>query len=379
MKKFWLISIAIWFVLATAAAQPPAGYYNGATGLTGAALKTALYNIIKDHTSVAYDNIWTRFQSTDPVPGQPNKVWDMYSNCNFTFVTNQCGTYTTECQCFNREHSFPTSWYGGGSPMYTDLFHVYPTDGWVNSVRNNYPYGVVANPTLTTGNGGKRGPNTTAGYSQTVFEPIDQYKGDLARTYFYMATRYENLIAGWHANSAQAAAVLENNSFPAYKQWYLNLMLQWHEQDPVSQKEIDRNNAVAAIQGNRNPFIDNPSYATCIWATCLASEPQHHAAALSASTITLTWADATGAVVPTGYLVRMSHQGFDAIAAPINGTPVANDHRNKNVPQGTRTVTFGQLAPGTTYYFKIYGYTGSGATIKYKTSGTVPQASMVAR
>jgi endonuclease I len=183
----------------------------------------------------------------------------MYSNCEFTFVSDQCGNYSSECECYNREHSFPQSWFGNASPMVSDLFQVYPTDGKVNGYRGNYPYGKVTNPGVTTGNGSKLGPCSYPGYSGTVFEPIDDYKGDFARTYFYMATRYENLIAGWYANSAEADAVLQNNSYPVYETWFLNLLGDWHTSDPVSQKEIDRNNAVYSFQQNRNSFIYNPA------------------------------------------------------------------------------------------------------------------------
>jgi hypothetical protein len=149
--------------------------------------------------------------------------------------------------------------------MYTDLFQVYPSDGKVNEVRGNYPYGKVGTADYTSTNGSKRGNCVTTGYSGTVFEPADEYKGDFARTYFYMATRYENLIAGWYANSTYADAVLQNNNFPVFETWFLNMLGEWHVADPVSAKEIDRNDAIYAIQGNRNPFIDHPEYVYQIW------------------------------------------------------------------------------------------------------------------
>ena len=388
MKKLHLLAITFWFVAVAALAQPPVGYYNGTAGLTGADLKTALHDIIKGHTEVTYNSIWTHFQTTDVKPN--GKVWCMYSDLpgnppyEYTFSDDQCTEATApyEDYCYNREHSFPRSWYGAGGneemPMHTDLHHVYPTDAWVNELRSYFPFGVVTNPTTTTLNGGKLGPNTAPGYTGTVFEPIDEYKGDFARTMLYMVTRYHDIVAGWPASSTYGSLILDGTAYPALKTWYLDLMLQWHAQDPVSQKEIDRNNAVYAIQGNRNPFIDHPEFANCIWATCLEDEPLHHVTQFSANTITLSWDDATGTVLPTGYLVRMSDQGFESIATPTNGTAIADDHWNKNVPYGTQTVTFGQLTPGTTYYFKIFGYTGSGASITYKTDGTVPQTSIVA-
>jgi len=247
----------------------PAGYYSTATG-SGAALKTQLYNKIKVHTQRSYDNLWTDFQSTDKKPN--GKVWDMYSNIpdgnssyEFSFGTNQCGTYAKEGDCYNREHSFPKSWFNEGTPMYTDLFHLVPTDGKVNGLRSNYMLGKVSSPTTTSTNGSKLGTCSYPGYTGIVFEPIDEYKGDFARSYFYMATCYENVISSWQKNDTYGDALLNGTSFPAFEAWALNMLLEWNTNDPVSQKEINRNQAVYNIQKNRNPFIDNPEFVNLIW------------------------------------------------------------------------------------------------------------------
>ena len=243
-------------------AQIPNGYYDSAIGKRGVQMQAALHNIIKGHTSVSYSSLHTHYQVTDKKPN--GKVWDMYSDVpggtppyEFTFITDKCGSYQNEGDCYNREHSFPQSWFNKASPMKSDLFHVYPTDGKVNGYRSSYPYGEVSNPSKTTLNGSKLGPNTTPGYSGTVFEPIDAYKGDFARTYFYMATRYYTEDAGWKNNAAVNGSQM--------KPWELNTLYQWHLQDTVSQKEIDRNNAVYGIQNNRNPFIDHPEWVDSIW------------------------------------------------------------------------------------------------------------------
>ena len=148
------------FVLALTA-QIPAGYYSTVTS-TGATLKTQLYNIIKNHTARTYDNLWTDFQTTDKKTD--GKVWDIYTDIPagtpvyiFSFINDQCGNYTNEGDCYNREHSFPKSWFNEGTPMYTDLFHLYPTDGKVNGMRGNYPYGKVGTATYTSSNGSKLG------------------------------------------------------------------------------------------------------------------------------------------------------------------------------------------------------------------------------
>ena len=266
MKRALLSLLFITFLVITKA-QIPDGYYSTASGKTGAELKTALYNIISKGTSVlGYGDLWTAFTTTDKK--SDGKVWDMYSNCTFTFVTNQCGsTITNECSCYNREHSWPKSWFGGEIlPMYTDMFHLVPTDGKVNGMRGNYPFGEVSNPTYTSGNGSKLGTCSFPGYTGIVFEPIDEYKGDFARNYFYMATRYENVISTWHSNDPNAEAILEPNSYPVFETWFINLLLKWNTSDPVSQKEIDRNNVIyTSYQHNRNPYIDHPEYVNSVW------------------------------------------------------------------------------------------------------------------
>jgi hypothetical protein len=152
--------------------------------------------------------------------------------------------------------------------MDSDIFHIYPTDGKVNGMRSNYPYGAVTSPTWTSLNGSKLGPCTWSGYSGTVFEPIDAYKGDFARTYFYMSTRYYTEDAGWAGSPATTGSQL--------KPWALQLMLHWSNIDPVSQKETDRNNTVYGMQHNRNPFIDHPEYASLIWGNPVGTEEMNN-------------------------------------------------------------------------------------------------------
>lgn len=380
-----IIPVLLWFFTGmNAQAQPPAGYYSTATG-TGATLKTQLYNIIKGHTVISYDGLYDKYETTDDVNNAGVYVWDMYSDIPgatpepylYTFGGgDQCGSYSGEGYCFNREHSMPASWFGDASPMYSDLFHVVPTDGYVNNRRSNYPFGEVSSPDWTSANGSKVGNCSYPGYSGDVFEPIDEYKGDFARTYFYMATRYENVNASWSAKTTQANAALVPNNFPFFETWFLNMLGEWHVNDPVSQKEVDRNNTIYGIQGNRNPFIDDPSYVYKIWgvgATSTPSEPVNQANGLTAYSITLQWADATGAVLPSGYLVRYSSVSFEAITDPVDGV-VYDGATDEYVVYGTQQLVVRNLQPATTYYFKQYAYTGSGTGINYKTTG-VPQVS----
>jgi endonuclease I len=265
MKKLMIIALFLVLCLKSVlvVSQIPPGYYDSAAGLTGTALKTALHNIIKNHTSISYAQLWTAYQTTDVKPD--GKVWDIYSDIpggtapyEFTFVTDQCGSYSAEDNCYNREHSFPESWFGGASPMYSDIFHIYPTDGWVNNKRGNYPYGDVGTASWTSLNGSKLGTCSDVGYAGTVFEPIDSFKGDVARSYFYMATRYYTEDAGWPGSDMVSGSQL--------KPWAETVMLQWNALDTVSQKERDRNNTIYyTIQHNRNPFIDHPEWVYYIW------------------------------------------------------------------------------------------------------------------
>ncbi|MCM1517683.1 MAG: endonuclease [Pseudoflavonifractor sp.] len=239
-------------------AEAPRDYYKSCEGKSGRALLTALRDVISDHHNVGYDGLWSVYGKSDL--RADGKIWDMYSTVEFTYGKQQCGNYKDVGDCYNREHSFPKSWFKEASPMKSDAFHVYPTDGKVNGQRGNYPYGECEGGTRLSSKAlGRLGSSTFPGYSGTVFEPDDQYKGDFARTYFYMAACYNDKIAGW------SSPMLAGNNYPCYNSWAVNLLLKWHRQDPVSKKETDRNDAVYSYQNNRNPFIDHPELVEYIW------------------------------------------------------------------------------------------------------------------
>ena len=262
-----LTGLALVVLTATMWAQPKTSYYNDINGRKDAELKTALHNIIKGHTELTYGGLWEAFRTTDCRPD--GTVWDMYSDStHYEFGTNQDqGSHSTECDTYNREHSFPKSWFGGKvTPMYTDLFHLVPTDSYVNGKRDNYPLGDVKTPTYTSLKGfSKLGPCADKGYGGVVFEPADEYKGDFARIYFYMATRYEDVNGTWYQNPVASDLLDPTGYYEFYQPWYVNVLMDWHRKDPVSQKEIDRNNAVETFQHNRNPFVDYPVLAEFIW------------------------------------------------------------------------------------------------------------------
>ena len=305
-------------------AQIPSGYYNNANGKTGDELKTALHNIIKGHHVVSYGGLINAFAYTDCKPN--GKIWDIYSDYEYSLSTGLCGEYEQEGDCWNREHTWPQSWFNQSTTPRSDLFHVYPTDGFVNAQRGNYPFGEVNNPTYTSGNGSKLGPCVTQGYSGKVFEPVDEYKGDIARSYFYMSVRYTDEDDDWGSSGMTNKS--EINS------WAMTMLLRWSDEDPVSQKEIDRNNAVYGYQNNRNPFIDHPEYARMIWdenwqggtyynITC-ATGLQHGSvsapeSAMEGSTVAIIATPAPGYMVDT-YTVYKTGSPSTTVTVSSNGT-----------------------------------------------------------
>ncbi|MDR2979520.1 MAG: endonuclease [Bacteroidales bacterium] len=265
MKKIITLTVIFSWCLAIFS-QIPAGYYYSANEKSGNELQQALSNIIDNHRTVTYASLWQHFYQTD-TKGD-SIIWDIYSdnpqNVNsydFIYSIDQCGQVGSgEGHCYNREHTFCQSWFGGGTGApYSDLFHIYPVDGYINSTRNNYAYGIVTSPQRIFSNGSKYGKNQAdnAPYVNS-FEPIDDYKGDIARSFFYMAVRYmfedENFVA-------ESPMTYQSQLQP----WALKMFMDWHLLDPVSGKERDRNNAIYRIQQNRNPFIDYPELARKIW------------------------------------------------------------------------------------------------------------------
>lgn len=277
MKRIFLLSC---FMIVTAMtwAQGPNNtgeYYKNADGKKGAELKTALCGIIYNRTEKTYDDLWDCFKKTDK--RSDGKVWDMYSDIsNFVFDTNKdTGSAGSEGTYYNREHSFPRSWFGGAvTPMNTDLYHLYPTDKVVNGKRSNYPFGETncedygSVKGYKSANGfSKLGANTYPGYNGVVFEPNDLYKGDFARTYFYMVTCYEEKLSDWYKiGESGAIATLDGKTYPGLSTWQLNMLMTWAANDQVSEKEVNRNKVIYEdLQNNSNPFIDYPGLEQYIW------------------------------------------------------------------------------------------------------------------
>lgn len=283
MRKIFISFVALlcvaqmmWAGSVTPAANIPS-YWASADNKSGAALWSAISaqtNV--GYSSLGYNGLWTAYATTDVYPGT-NKIWDMYGECDFTYSTDKCGTYGGVCDCYNREHSIPQSWWGGGtSGIGCDIFHLVPTDGKINGVRSNDEFGIVNGGTDWRGNkSGTAGSWSTdrptiasaAGEvikgSGNVFEPKDEYKGDFARGYMGTIIKWQlaNLTTG---NNFFSGSYTPAGNFGFTKKAVV-LMMKWHREDPVSQKEIDRNNGIQKTQGNRNPFIDYPYLAEYIW------------------------------------------------------------------------------------------------------------------
>lgn len=254
-------------------ADMPRDYYpNSLEGKNGAELKTELHNLLKNHTRLPYGSrdynqiacTWTVFKKSDVRPN--GKVWDMYSNNSYNFSNGAGAT-----KGMNIEHSVPKSWWGDAydetaTPLTRfkydgsyDLHHLTPSDATANTAKSNYPLGEVDSPLFDNGVT-KVGTGQANGRATNLFEPADEYKGDFARMYLYFVTCYQDY--SWKSS---ALSMFAQNSYPTLNAYGQSLLLKWHRQDPVSQKEIDRNNAVYSFQGNRNPFIDYPNMVEYIW------------------------------------------------------------------------------------------------------------------
>lgn len=303
MKKYlYLVLCTLYIVPCTlfaASVTRPADiptYYSSVDNTSEGGLWSAVYTTAKKgYSGLSYKALWSAYATTDRYPSDPSHpdydaskaghIWDMYSNCSFVYSSDQCGTYRRECDCYNREHSIPKSWFGDKNEVTstpgTDLFHIVPTDGSVNNTRSSYAFGEVGLVSYTY-DGAKFGEGLSISIEHTmlgekttsttcvgkrVFEPQDKYKGDFARMYMGTLLRWSK---DYHAFTTGDGGKIFSGTYTAAGHWGLTeygiaLLLKWHRQDPVSQKEIDRNNGIQTVQGNRNPFVDYPYLAEFIW------------------------------------------------------------------------------------------------------------------
>ncbi len=254
MFKRLYLSLILVALCCGALADIPEGYYIAIDGAKGLTLKRFLHSTISNHRTLGYNSLWQHYPRTYYHLDDPKRVWDMYSS-KVTYY-NTSGEAVSG---MNKEHTVPKSWWGGSTSAQpgNDLYNVIPSDQDANSRKSNYPLGVVKTQSWTNG-------VTTVGYgnvdgsSKMVFEPTDEYKGDFARIYFYMATCYPTI---WESG----ADAMSSSDERTLKAWIIPMLLQWNEQDPVCPTEVQHNEDIYGIQQNRNPFIDFPELAEYIW------------------------------------------------------------------------------------------------------------------
>jgi len=267
MKKPIIVSILLFLVFQIyVVGQIPVGYYNSIDGKQNSELKTALHKILKEHTVLSYNNLWYYFRTTDVRPD--GSAWDMYSGTKRYY--DPPVNSNRSVSGMDREHALPKSWWATSDQVhryvaYSDLNHLYPSDATANGYKLNYILGEVTETTFDNGVS-KIGRNiySYAGSPTTVraFEPADEYKGDFARAYMYMVTCYEDYAQQWRTESLY---MFDKETYPVLKPWVRQMLLKWHRNDPVSEKEQNRNEEVYRYQNNRNPFIDFPQLAEYIW------------------------------------------------------------------------------------------------------------------
>ena len=336
--------------------QIPSGYYNTATS-TGYTLKTQLSNIIDDHNDQGYnaiDGFMSSYDLDNYYETGSNTILDVYSEnpsssdpYNFTPGVDECGNYSNEGDCYNKEHVIPQSVFSSNTPMQSDAHQLLPTDGRVNGFRGNFPFGRVNDNNLVsqsgisnpTQNGSKLGANLNSGYSSgysgTVFEPINEFKGDIARIYFYFITRYENQVGNW-----SSFAMFDGSSDQVLQTTFLSILIEWHLSDPVSQKEIDRNNNIYYNhQNNRNPFVDHPEYVSMIWNPVTDTEAPTAATNLIASNPTMSSIDLSWTA------------GTDNIA--VNTYDIYVDDTN-TLSSSNTSITVTGLAANTEFCFTVF-------------------------
>lgn len=350
MKHLYLLFI---FITTIGFAQIPSNYYDSASGLTEYALKTQLKNIISNgHVDQGYGSLYTGYVTTftDTEYENDGSILLYYTEnpsgtdpYGYNHGSNNCGNYSAEGDCYNREHLVPQSAFGSANPMRTDIHHVIPSDGYANGQRGSFPFGTVSSASWTSLNGSKRGSSSVSGYSGTVFEPIDEFKGDIARAVLYFAVRYEDTMDNYGGFD-----MFNGTENQALEDWAITMLLDWHYNvDPVDQQEIDRNNAAYNYQGNANPFVDYPEYANMIWNPTIDTEAPTDPTSLvtfnpTDNTIDLNWTASTDNIAVTSYDVYM------------------DDVYSFNVVSNAATVT--GLLPDTNYCFTVKAKDNAGNT-----------------
>ncbi|MFF5171513.1 endonuclease [Micromonospora sp. NPDC000089] len=224
-------------------------YYAGAVGKTGTALRASLHAIIRNQTKLSYDQVWEALKDTDQDPANANNVVLVYSGRSQSKASNGGGV-----DDWNREHVWAKSHgdFGTATGPGTDVHHLRPEDVTVNSTRGNKDFDA----------GGSAVAEAPGSYTDAdSFEPRNAVKGDVARMIMYMAVRYEG-DDGWP--DLEVDDTVNNGTAPYLGR--LSVLLAWNRLDPPDAFEQRRNQRIyERWQGNRNPFVDHPEWATAIW------------------------------------------------------------------------------------------------------------------
>lgn len=302
----------------------PSGLYDDCEAATTV---SDLWTAVKDaanknyNQGTTYDGLWTWYWTTDK--RSDGKMNDYYSSSTNYTSSGQCGTYTREGDCYNREHTIPKSWWNSPSPgakgyPQTDIVIVIPTDGYVNNRRNNFPLGETDGETYKSNNSfSKLGSSTLTGYTNvgTVFEVNDKYKGDFARIHFYALAKWNNYNFGQDSTYStkmfrNTTDKTESNKF-GFTDYSVALFKKWHEQDPVDDWERQRNEKVYGLQGNRNPFVDHPEYADYLWGgKSIPSGGDSSSSSESSSSSSSSSSTSSGSVTPSDYTLITSNSSL---------------------------------------------------------------------
>ncbi|MCB0727639.1 MAG: endonuclease [Ignavibacteriae bacterium] len=364
-------------------------YYNSISTTSSTFVSDLKSRIRSPYTRVSYDN------------------FDNTNIANFASYNNGNGTRSVICVysgyeyvyippfswgVMSREHTYAHSWMptfpSTSNDQYSDQYQLFPThQNNANGRRSNHPLGEVQNVTYQFLEG-KVGTNSQG---QIVYEPRNSHKGDAARSLLYMSVRYDDVSGNsWNFDW------LNNTRLPSLSEapQDTSILYKWNRQDPPDKWEVDRNNYIQSIQQNRNPFVDHPEYVSYVnfynmtkYNPSYSAEPVNYVTSFNASSngpgIELTWNDATGAQLPSGYLIIAYDK--DNYFLPIDGSVYQNDsilsdgYALMNIPYSNAdSYIFNGLTPNKTYYFSIFSYNGSGALINYKINGAFPQSNATA-
>jgi endonuclease I len=384
----YLLSLLIVFLLTSDVYSQAGTYYNSVSTSSPAFVDDLKGRIRTPYNRIAYDN------------------FDETIIANFTAFNNGNGTHSVFCVysgyehiypgvfswgTMSREHTWAHSWMptypSTQNDQYSDQNMLFPThQNNANGRRSNHPFGKVVNITYQFLDG-KLGTDSAG---NIVYEPMDSFKGDVARALLYAAVRYDGVSGNsWSFNW------LNNTKLPSLAEGpqSIELLVQWHRNDPPDRWEIERNDYIQSIQLNRNPFADRPEYASYIdfnnmikISPTYAAEPTNYVTSLSSSasagTVTLNWNDAVGTQLPEGYLITAFNK--DNYIVPMDGVSYTSDTVLTDgkayvlVPYSSaNNYTFTGLQTNTRYYFTVYSYNGSGGLTNYKIDGTAPQTNIL--